>query len=90
VVEILAGCRSRREQRQADAELACYQILWPSEATFAAALTFYRRFQLSHGAGFLDCLVAATAAEHGLRLATLNLRHFQPLPGVESVRPYAD
>lgn len=34
----------------------------------------------------VDLIIAATAAEHGLVVATRNLRHFEPL-GVEAVDP---
>lgn len=42
--------------------------------------------RLSHGVGFLDSLVAATS--HDLPIATLNLKHFEPLPDVRARRPY--
>jgi predicted nucleic acid-binding protein len=86
--ELLAGCRNQREQRTVERELNLYSIVWINETVSQTALDFYRQFHLSHGAGFLDCLIAATAIQYGLRLATLNLRHFTMLPGVQAERPY--
>lgn len=86
--ELLAGCRNQREQRTVERELNLYNVVWIDESISQAALDFYRRFHLSHGVGFLDCLIAATALQHGLRLATLNLRHFAMLPGVQAECPY--
>jgi predicted nucleic acid-binding protein len=86
--ELLAGCRNQTEQRAVERELALYAMLWLDEGASQAALEWYRRFHLSHGIGFLDCLIAATAVERGLRLATLNLKHFAPLTNVHAERPH--
>lgn len=86
--ELLAGCRNQTEQRAVERELALYAMLWLDEGASQSALEWYRRFHLSHGIGFLDCLIAATAVERGLRLATLNLKHFAPLTNVHAERPH--
>ncbi|MBI5563299.1 MAG: type II toxin-antitoxin system VapC family toxin [Chloroflexi bacterium] len=86
--ELLAGCRNQREQRAVERELNLYSIVWIDETISQTALDFYKQFHLSHGVGFLDCLIAATAIRHGYRLATLNLRHFTTLPGIQAERPY--
>lgn len=46
------------------------------------------RYVLSHNLLIPGALIAATALEHGLPLYTLNLRHFQMIPGLAAVRPY--
>ena len=86
--EILAGCRNRREERMVEKELASYAVIWDSEATSRLAWSWYREFHLSHGVGFMDCLIGAAAHDHGLALYTLNDRHFAPLPGLRTSRPY--
>ncbi|MBI3244021.1 MAG: type II toxin-antitoxin system VapC family toxin [Chloroflexi bacterium] len=86
--ELLAGCRNQSEQRRVERELALYSMLWIDEEISKTALGLYRQFHLSHGAGFFDCLIAATAQVHGLQLATLNTRHFAPFPNIEPRRPY--
>ena len=86
--ELLSGCRNQTEQRAVDRELALYQTVWLDEAISQAALQLYRRFHLSHSVGFLDCLIAATATGRGLRLATLNLKHFAPFPNIRPEKPY--
>lgn len=45
-----------------------------------------RHFQASHGLDVSDALIAATAAQHGLELATLNIKHFPMFKGLK--RPY--
>ncbi|MBI2302807.1 MAG: type II toxin-antitoxin system VapC family toxin [Armatimonadetes bacterium] len=88
VAELLAGCRNRREQRAVDHELSGYVVTWLDEPVSRRAVELYRRHHLSAGVGFFDCLIGATSVETGMTLATLNLRHFEPLEGVRSVRPY--
>ena len=85
--ELLAGCRTRTEQRTVEREIDLYGIVWISEDVAQTALGFYKQFHLSHNVGFLDCLVAATALKNELRLATLNLKHFL-FPDLKSERPY--
>jgi len=86
--ELLAGCRNRREQDLVEKELALYPMIHISGAISHAALEWYRRFHLSHGVGFLDCLIAASAHHYGLTICTLNDKHFRPLPDVKVERPY--
>jgi len=86
--ELLAGCRNRDEQRTVEREIALYPILWLDETSSQTALDWYRQFRLSHGLGFLDSLIGATAYHHDLTLATMNEKHFTPLPGLRVERPY--
>jgi predicted nucleic acid-binding protein len=86
--ELLSGCRNRAEQRSIERELALYQVIWLDEDTSRTALQFYQRFHLSHGVGFLDCLIAATTMMLGLRLMTLNLKHFASFPNLQVEKPY--
>jgi predicted nucleic acid-binding protein len=41
---------------------------------------FIRHYSTSHGIDIPDALIAATAEHHGLRLATLNVKHFPMFP----------
>jgi predicted nucleic acid-binding protein len=86
--ELLAGARNRREQKNIELEIELYEMLWLDEMICERALELYKRFRLSHNIGFLDCLIAATALEHDLTLATLNLKHFHSLPNLQVIRPY--
>lgn len=86
--ELLAGCHNQREQRAIEREIDLYSVLALSEESSRLALDFYKQFHLSHGVGFLDCLIASCALTHGLPIATLNLKHFSILPRVNVRRPY--
>lgn len=86
--ELLAGCRNRREQRTVAREMRNYRLLLLTEDISRTALSWFERFHLSHGVGFLDSLIGATALHQDLTVATLNTKHFEPLPGIRVERPY--
>jgi predicted nucleic acid-binding protein len=86
--ELLAGCRNRREQGMIERELALYPMIHISGAISLTAWEWYRQLRLSHGIGFLDCLIGASAHHYGLAVCTLNDKHFHPLPELQVERPY--
>jgi len=86
--ELIAGCRNRAEQRKIERELQVYTPVWLDQDISQEALDLYRRFYLSHGIGFHDCLIAATAIRRKYRVATLNLKHFKIFSNIKANRPY--
>lgn len=86
--ELLAGCRNRHEQNIVEKELALYPMVHISGAISLTAWEWYRQFHLSHGIGFLDCLIGASAHHYGLTICSLNEKHFRPLPDLKAERPY--
>ena len=86
--ELLAGCRNRREQTLIEKELSSYPMMWISSSISQTAWGWYRQFHLSHGVGFLACLIGASAYHHGIIVSTLNEKHFRPFPDLQVERPY--
>ena len=86
--ELLAGCRNRQEQRKVVREMHRYRLLLLTEPVSRTALSWFERFHLSHGIGLLDSLIAATALHQGLPMATLNTKHFAPLPRLRVEQRY--
>ena len=86
--ELLAGCRDRKEQNLIEKELNFYPIVWISCDASQTAWEWYRQYHLSHGVGFLDCLIGASAYSYGVIMSTLNEKHFQPFPDLQLERPY--
>lgn len=86
--ELLDGCRNRREQRAVAREMRNYRLLLLTEDISRIALSWFERFHLSHGVGFLDSLIGATAFHQDLAIATLNTKHFEPLTNLRVERPY--
>jgi predicted nucleic acid-binding protein len=83
VTEIFAGLRSQKNERVVRgffAQCECLPLLSVS-AEYAGDIL--RHYRASHGVGIADALIAATAEHHGLRLATLNVKHFPMLKGLK-------
>jgi len=86
VAELYQGVRQGTEQVKLAKTLSSMTCLPITSETAELAGLFSRDFRPSHGCGLADCLVAATAQLHGLKLATLNSKHF---PMLQDVRvPY--
>ena len=80
VLELYAGARGQRDERDIVAvrqQLSCLPI---GEEIGERAGSIMRHFHKSHGIDIPDALIAATAEHHGLRLATLNVKHFPMFP----------
>ena len=83
-VEVLRGVRSG-ERRLTERLLATFRWIAVDEAVARRAGDLGRRWRASHrGLATADLVIAATALEHELALATLNVRHF---PMFEPLEP---
>jgi predicted nucleic acid-binding protein len=83
-VEVLRGLRSD-ERRATERLFATISWLLVDEPIARRAGDLGRRFRRSHaGIATADLIIAATAEEHDLELATLNVKHF---PMVRGLRP---
>ena len=80
VVELHAGYKSRREELAGERLLGQSSVLSLTVDIAKRASVFSRLYQHSHGLDDMDAIIAATAEHHGLRLATLNVRHFPMFP----------
>ncbi|MFL5727027.1 MAG: type II toxin-antitoxin system VapC family toxin [Chloroflexota bacterium] len=86
-VEVLRGLRSG-ERRATERLLGAVRWVPVDEAIARRAGEVGRRYRRSHrGLATADLIIAATALELDLALATLNVRHFPMLPGL--ARPYS-
>lgn len=83
-IEVLRGVRSG-ERRLTERLLSTFQWFPVDEAIARRAGDLGRRTRASHrGLATADLVIAATALEHELALATLNVRHF---PMFEALQP---
>lgn len=79
VAEIYAGARPEEKPGIADfLRLFDCIAIDPDIARRGGALR--QQYRASHGTGLADALIAATAVELDLRLATLNVRHYPMFP----------
>ncbi len=80
LTELYAGARSQRDERDIIAIRQQLTLLPIGEEIGERAGSIMRHFHRSHGIDIPDAIIAATAEHHGLKLATLNVRHFPMFP----------
>lgn len=80
VLELYAGFKNRREEQNAERLLSEAKVLPVTHDIAKRAGVWSRLFASSHGLDDIDALIAATAEHYGLRLATLNVKHFPMFP----------
>ena len=88
VGELLMGIRDKKELQALDDLLRPFQILHLNETDSATAIELLRQYKLSHGTGYLDCLIAATCLRMKMPVSTTNDKHFRPILNLQVIRPY--
>ena len=76
-LELIAGARSQREVADLDILISIYEQIPPTEGVMRRAYHLLKTHAKSAGLRTLDAVIAATALEEGLTLATKNRKHFQ-------------
>ena len=86
-LELLAGARTQRETTDLDILLSGFRAIAPNEDITRRAYYLMKTYSRSHGLRTLDALIAATALEQGLTLASKNRKHFQMIGGLDMEVP---
>jgi toxin FitB len=76
-LELIAGARSQREVADLDILISIYEQIPPTENVSRHAYYLMKTYAKSAGLRTMDALIAATALEEGLTLATKNRKHFE-------------
>lgn len=87
-IELLSGCRDKREWRLTQGFLARFEHLTLTPEVSRQALQLFDGYRLSHGLMLADALIAATAISWNVPLVSKNQRdfhfinelHLQPFP----------
>jgi len=87
-MELVVGCRDKRELRELDRSLVRFERIPIPEPGSALAVDLLKRYRLSHGLLIADALIAATAISMGSVFATKNQRHFRFIEGL-NLLPYS-
>ncbi len=88
VAEVLAGARDRQEVETIDRFFGEFRIHPIDTSDSVLSIDLFKRYRLSHGVGWLDCLIAATGLRTRLPIATLNEKHCAVFEELHVVRPY--
>jgi predicted nucleic acid-binding protein len=86
VAELYQGVREGQERTKLSRMVSALTVLPLTEEIAETAGLFRRDYRDRTGCGLADCMIAATASEHHLDLATLNVKHFKMLKTV--IKPY--
>ena len=89
LMELIQGCKTKKEQQTLSTELKAYKILWPTHSDCNNAVKAFARYRLSHHIGIIDVLIGQLAVSFDLPLHTFNKKHYEPIPGLTTVQPYA-
>jgi len=87
VMELLQGCRSQEELRQARTFVTenLPRLLHPDERVSHRAIDLLAQYAMAHGLRVVDALIAATLLEAGFALATANARHYRAIPRLQLI-----
>ena len=88
-MELIQGAKNKREAQAIDKTLKNMEVLRLPITTSISenAVSLVRRYFHSHAMQLADALIAATALEHGLGLATGNVKHFEVVEKLQ-LHPY--
>jgi hypothetical protein len=93
VMELHQGARSRQESKSIRHFLLNnnLRVIAINESISHLAATLVEDHALTNGLGLADALIAATARESGIILATGNVRHMRSIAGLElkAFRPHS-
>jgi predicted nucleic acid-binding protein len=81
-LELIVGAKNNREVNEIDRLLAAYGIRHITSNIEQRAYRILHTYAKSNGLRTLDSLIAATAVEDGLILATRNRKHFAMIEGL--------
>ncbi len=88
-MELIQGCHSKAEQVALQRTVGGYAVVWPATDDCDKALADFTQYRLSHNAGLLDILIGHTAIGLGMALHTFNQKHYNFLPGLQTIQPYS-
>ena len=87
-METVQGAANKSRRAKAIRFLRQFRIEHSTEDDNRWAMRQLARFHLSHSIALHDAMIASVAARLAVPLYTTNLKHFEPLPGVDTKRPY--
>ena len=87
-MELLMGCRDKRDLRQVQRFLDSFTVVWPNASEPARAYRLLARYCLTSGLSIPDCLIAAMALSRRGRLYTFNAKDYGVLRQLDAREPY--
>lgn len=88
-LELISGCRNKKELNRLSEFLERFQILHITEAVSSKTVELFEKYRLSHGVQIPDMLIASTAMAYDIQLLSKNQKDFSFIEGLEFI-PYSD
>lgn len=88
IMEVMLGDAAGKHQRALSEMFKPFEVLPVTEEDGWQALRILQSSARHSGIGVLDALIAATAIREKLTLATHNLKHFNAVSGLKTIKPY--
>lgn len=87
-MEVIGGGPTKIKRIQAARLMQRFEMIDLIPADFHWAIEQQMIYELSHGVGMMDCLIACASQRLQIPLYTHNLKHFTPLIGSLAQKPY--
>jgi predicted nucleic acid-binding protein len=87
-MEVIEGAPTKVRRLNAARLLRRFEMIYLTEVDLEWAMERQMRYELSHGVGMMDCLIASVSHRLQVPLYTHNLKHFTPLLGDLAQKPY--
>jgi hypothetical protein len=87
-MELIQGCRNKREMFVILDILEEFQLIHVTEQISWKAEELMENYTMSHGLLIPDAIIAATAINMDLVLYSRNVRHFSIIDGLKLLKPY--
>jgi len=81
-MELLVGCRDKREQQAVEQFVARFENILVDADITSQAIQLLLRYRLSHGLLIADALIAATAMVKGIPLVSKNQKDYRYIEGL--------
>ena len=89
LMELVAGCKTRKDMREVKKQASLFQIYWPTSTDCEQALDIFMATRFSSGLSMPDAIIGATAMGLTATLFTFNARDFKAIKGLDFQAPYA-
>ena len=88
VMELIQGCRNRKEQELIKSKISTYWTIWPTSDMCEHALKTFTENNLQNNLGIIDALIGQMAVDLGVPLFTGNTKHYKCINGIRAEQPY--
>jgi len=82
-MELMVGCRDKKELKSLDKFLLHFQLFSLNEEITNKAVSLLSQYRLSHGLLIPDAIIAATAITEDYPFATKNIKDFRFIKGLK-------